>query len=61
MSCCGKKRRALKSGQAAPTAAGRGASPGKSSKLASIPGQPGEARASAAIRAFLARKSRPGR
>lgn len=62
MSCCGEKRNALNQGrQAAPAAAQRGPSQAKASKLAGIPGQPGDARASAAVRAFLARKARSGK
>lgn len=62
MSCCGQKRSALNQRrQAAPAAAGRGPSPSQASKLANIPGQSGDARASAALRAFLARKARSGR
>ena len=62
MSCCGQKRSALNQRrQAAPTAVRRGPSPSQASKLANIPGQPGDGRASAALRAFLARKARSGR
>jgi len=58
MSCCGQKRSALNQRrQAAPPVARRGLSSGKATNLASIPGQPGEARASATIRAFLARNA----
>jgi hypothetical protein len=62
MSCCCQKRGARNQGrQAAPAAVRRGPSSSKASKLAGIPGQLGGARASAAMRAFLARKARYGR
>ena len=61
MSCCGEKRNALNQRrQVTPAAALRGPSQSKASNLAGIPGQPGGPRASAAIRAFLARKARSG-
>ena len=62
MSCCGGKRSALNQRRQATSAVvRRGLSSRKATKLASTPGQPGEARASAAIRAFLARNARSGR
>jgi hypothetical protein len=61
MSCCGQKRSALSQPRpAAPATRRRRPSALKASKLTSIPGHLGGARASAAMLAFLARKARSG-
>ena len=62
MSCCGQKRSALnQSRQAGSPAVRREPSTQKASKLTGLSGRPGGARASAALRAFLARKAHSGR